>query len=230
MCVHARVCVYVCVLGRGVPRSPQRECCKGKPSLPRTLKALSARLDTCFSSAREACGPAPGPLYCFYTPYASAAKMGHPLYALSASEALSPPCLSLGGTGGRLGVFEGAPERCGCGEPGWRLGPHPHPLCPLRLPLQDSRVTLDSGHGDTGSSLWWFPGTLDNSPETSSFPTPGLEPPGDKGPSWLVLSRGQDLALEDSARAVREAGSPPSPPRLSGPACWALRSRPGGPS
>lgn len=156
---HALVCVRVCVGGEAYRGPLSGTVVKGSRA-SRGLKALSAHLDTCFLSAREACGPALGPLYCFYTPCASPAKMGHPLHALRASEALTPPCLSLGGTGGRLGVFEGPPQRCGCGKPGCRLGPHPHVLCLLRLPLQDSRVTLDSGHGDTGSSLWWFSGTL----------------------------------------------------------------------
>ncbi|KAM5200605.1 uncharacterized protein RBU33_013491 isoform 1-T1 [Hipposideros larvatus] len=41
----------------------------------------------------------------------------------------------------------------------------------------------DSGHSDTGSSSWWFPGTPDHSPKILFFPTPGMEPHVDKGPS-----------------------------------------------
>lgn len=94
-------------------------------------------------------------------------------------------------------------------------------LCPATPPGLLAWCCLWSP-GDSGSSLWWFSGTLDHSPKILFFPTPGMEPPVDKGPSWLVLSQGQDLAQEASSRGARVAVSPLSPLHPPGPCLLGL--------
>ncbi|XP_044099959.1 uncharacterized protein LOC122903299 isoform X2 [Neovison vison] len=83
-----------------------------------------------------------------------------------------------------------------------------------RLRLQDSwcglsgaRVTLDSGHSDTGSSLWWFSGTLDNTRETSSFPA-AQTAPQTKGSRALLVGAWLRTGPGSGGRAMREAGHP----------------------
>lgn len=69
---------------------------------------------------------------------------------------------------------------CWLGAARWLSWPHPQDSWPCLL--FGALVTLVSAHSGIGSSLWWFSGTPDNSPKTSSFPTAKTEPPVDKGP------------------------------------------------
>lgn len=87
-------------------------------------------------------------------------------------------------------------------------------------------MTRDSGHGDIGSSLWWFPGTLGR-PHLSQLLRRSLpwikDPPG-----WRSAEDMPWLWRRAWGRGVREAGSP-LPLRVHlDPACWTLPSAPGG--
>ena len=64
---------------------------KGKPSLPRTLKALSAHLDPCFSSTRDARRAGSELSLLLPYPRAGPGKAGRCLYVLLASSAPALP-------------------------------------------------------------------------------------------------------------------------------------------
>lgn len=79
----------------------------------------------------------------------------------------------------------------------------------------------DTGHSDTGNSLQWFSGTLDNFPKTLFSPTPGMEPRVDGAllvSAQLRTGRGSGGQLEGS-----EGGWQPSVPSVS---CWTSSAGP----
>lgn len=169
--------------GRGLQRSPWRECGGRNPGLPRTLRP-SLPTGTLAPSLMMPMGWLWVPLIVSSSSELALSRRGfhgspHFLFLVvfgvpthTLSRCWGHRRASALRCGVRLGCW-------GAGDGGWSL-PSRSCLPQVAPHAQDSGLVLSlepggPGHRDTGSSLRRFSGSLDNSPRTLFFPPPGMQ-------------------------------------------------------